>query len=572
MLAVDLTLGFVVLTVVGGASAVASRPLWTQRPHLAPAYALLGLGLVAHVVWVLFWVEPLVGKAGSIALLATAAAVVARDRPWRVWQQWAPLVTLTAGVGALIVGFTFLWGGADNPFATEVTRFVSLPSDNSIPHLFADRLWKGESTIGFLGDWNGSDRPPLQSGLLLLVRPLGRFLGVAQGADQYELANMQLAAASSILAQLMWVPAVHCLVRTLRLRRVTAAVTVLFCAASPAVFLHTTYTWPKLMAAGLAVAATVLLVDPLVSGARPRVPDFVAAMVLAVLAFLTHGAVVFCAPLLILLGVLVLRRTDRRSGARSVGVGALLAVLAYLPWALYTRVADPSNNRLLKWHFAGVTEPNNDSLVATIVHAYRTTPGHELLANRRANLANVFRLSLTERLDFTNDWPSRMRAYDFYGTAIALGLSSLLTVGLVVWVGTRLLLRLPVRASERVGMILCLGSVASIIFWALVMFLPDGAIVHQGSYAWLLVLLAVPFAFLADRVPALGWVLIGFGLMYVQVAYSSPTERLVGPLSRTSLVTMLAGAVLCGLATWAMTSGSDTQDAPRGAAGRRSRM
>ncbi|WP_225852883.1 hypothetical protein, partial [Haemophilus parainfluenzae] len=51
------------------------------------------------------------------------------------------------------------------------TRFLpggSLPPDNILPYLFAERLYHGIDPRPLLGEWQSSDRPPLQAGLLLL--------------------------------------------------------------------------------------------------------------------------------------------------------------------------------------------------------------------------------------------------------------------------------------------------------------------------------------------------------------------------------------------------------------------
>jgi hypothetical protein len=231
MIAPALILSFLLLGLVAGASAVVSERAWRDRPVLAPVYAVLGLALVAQVIWLVFWVSPWSGITTSVLVVAASVALLVRARVWTTWRAWAPIVALTASTGLFTVGLAFLYGGAGDPLTTFTNRFMGLPSDNALQHLFADRLWRGDDpSTPLLSDWQGSDRPPLQSGLLLLVRPFGLVLGISPGSQVFSSGVLALGMAASLTAQLVWVPAVHAMVRVLGHSRRTASVTVLFCA------------------------------------------------------------------------------------------------------------------------------------------------------------------------------------------------------------------------------------------------------------------------------------------------------------------------------------------------------
>lgn len=563
MLTVDLALGFLALALIFGAGTLLCRPWWAPRPVTAPAYGLMVVALVAHLTWIAYWAHHVVGLACSALVLVGSIVVVCRARVWRSWRAFAPVLALTAGVGAACIGFTFLWSGADDPFLTAMNRFRGMPVDNYLQHMFADRLWKDESTTAFLAEWNGSDRPPLMSGLLLLARPLGPLLGVPQDADQYHLANMQLAFAMSMLSQLLWVPAVHCLVRCLRFSSRVAGLSVLFCAVTPVVFFNTTFTWPKLLAAALAVAAVALLADAILDDPPARRAPFVAAVVLTVLAFLSHGGVAFTVPVFLVLGIWVLRRIEPRRRLRAVAVAGGVAVLTYLPWQLYGAVADPTTNRLLKWHLAGVIPPTDESLSHVLVDAYAAKSTGELLDDRWANLKIIVEPQLAGRWSSDPGWVGRVREQDFYATGIALGLGALFVIALLVAAAVRVVRRRPLDRTERLSVVTVLACFLSIALWGLLMFIPGSAVVHVGSYAWLLLLLAIPFAHVAHRLPTVAMTAIGLSLLYAQLAYLAPSAALTGPLfSQVALMTLLGGALVSIAAVRAMT-GADAGEAWR---------
>jgi hypothetical protein len=555
MLTVALIVGFLAISLVFGAGTVLCRPWWLARPATAPAYGLLAVAVVGHIAWVAVWVHQAAGFGYAVLVLLGSAAVLVRARVWGSWRSWLPSLALCAGVGAACVGYNFLWGGGDDPFFTASNRYIPMPPDNFLQQIFADRLWKDESTTLMMGDWNGSDRPPLMSGLLLLARPLGLLLGtVGDDAARTQPAYLQLDFAMSVLSQLLWVPAVQCLLRVLRFSPRVTATSVLFCAVTPVVFTNTTYTWPKLLAAALALGAVALLADSVLDPAPARRAPFVVAVLLTVLAFLAHGGIAFSVPMFLVLGVWCLRRMPRPHRLRSVLLGGGAAVLAYVPWQLYGRLADPTTNRLLKWHLGGVIPPTDESFSHVLVDSYSTTPFSELVHNRWTNLQVVFGPELSARWSTDPGWVGRVRVVDFYGTGLALGLGSFLVVGFLAYVGARRLprraARRPLAAAERLAALLVLTCLLCLLLWALVMFLPTAAVVHQGSYAWLLILLAVPFAAIVSRVPGIGIAAIGLSVLYAQLAYFSPTPALDGPLSHGWLLALGGGALVAAAATW----------------------
>jgi hypothetical protein len=565
VLTVYLALGFAALGVVLGAGILLCRPWWSARPATAPAYGLLAVAVTAHLSWVATWTHQVLGIAFSALVLLGAMLVLWHGRVWRHWRTVVPDLMLCAGIGAMSVGLAFLWGGAADPFQTTANRFREMPVDNRLQHLFADLLWNDESTTAMLGDWNGSDRPPLMSGVLLLIRPLGLFLGVPTDADVLHPANMQLAFALSVVSQLLWVPAAQCLLRCLRFSSGTTALTIVFCAVTPVVFHNTTYTWPKLMAAAFAVAALALLADVVLGASPARAAPFVAAVALTVFAFLSHGAVAFTAPLFLVLGIASLRRLPRRRRFAAVVLAGGAAVVAYLPWAAYGAIADPTTNRLLKWHLGGRMEPTDRSLTQVLVDAYTKTPVSDLLHHRWTNLRLILDPQLAGRWSNDPGWVARVREQDFFATGLALGLGALFLVGFLARTFVRVRDGQRPDPADRLRVVIVLASLLCILVWALLMFQEEGAAVHQGSYAWVLVLLAVPFASISCRSPALGVGAIAMSVLYAQLVYLTPTTALAGRLSHVALMTLLGGALVSGAAVrWASTDDlRDPGPAPR---------
>ena len=445
---------------------------------MAPCYGVLGCALTAHLVWISYWVARPLGVCVSIALVCTALVVVLRSRVWRSWRSWSPFVVGAAGVAVATIGLGFLYGGARNPFVTIAARHGGGPPDNVLPHLFADRIWNDASTTGPLADWNGSDRPPLQSGFLLLVRPHELFTGApgADGAFDPELLIFALAA--GLVAQLVWMPAVWSLLRALDFSERSTTMAIIFCAFTPVVFRNTFYTWPKLLSAGLAVCAIALLVDLTRNPRKPWVPVTAASM-LGTLAFLAHGSAAFAAPLLLGMALVALLAVAAGPAVRAALLAAGAAVALYLPWHLYGLIADPSTGRLLKWHLAGVVQPNDEGVLETMVESYRSTSPELLWDARLSNLAVIFDVDLSGRLDSGPGWLGRVWAQDFFSTSFALGIGSLLTVALLVTSLWSLLARrrsgdsaAPRPRRDTQAALVVWLSLVSIVLWALLMFVP----------------------------------------------------------------------------------------------------
>lgn len=541
-----LVVACLVLGAVAGAAALLARPQWERSPHLAPVAGMLGLGIAGMAVFVAFWAHPLAGSVvGALIIVASVVVLVVR-RAWRFAHAVAP--GALAGVGILVVSVAFLalrqTTATDFALVSEFMGGLTATPDNQLPLLVAQRLAEGESTRHVLENWNGSDRPPLLVGLILLVSsPLVPIVGEVPAI---------LALATGIAAQTLWVPALAAFSRSLGTSRRATMLTVIFVGVTGSTITNTVYTWPKLLSAAMVIAACALLIDAI---RRPvGLPSrLVGAVALAVLGVLSHGAALFTLPLLVALALVALRGAPIGRVVRTVAVALAAAAVLWGPWIAYQRLADPPGDRLLKWHLAGVIDEDSRSFLEALVDSYRAlTPG-EWAAGRLANLAVAFDPTpVRVPWCLCTELIADRRQVEFFTTMGSLGLALVVLVVVLVIVIGRALVTRRLPHADRVLLAVVAASTACIVFWCVLIFLPGTTSPHQGSHVWVLLLTAAGVAWLARRHPRLVGVLIGVQAMLTLVLYGPPVTA-IAPLG----VALLAvGAALQVLAVRAVGRGA----------------
>ncbi len=536
-----------------------THAVWIGRPWLGIALAVVG---VAAAGWLTImaaiplgrWVRVLV-----VVIIVSAAVHVIVTRAWRVLtREIVVAAALFAAVAVLYLGVFFLWTSPGDAFHLAQNRFVPflLPDDNEIPHLLAGRLEQGGSTHALIGGWNGSDRPPLQSGLILLGQapwPPGM---ISENVSSF---------APSVLAQLLWVPAAFAVLRGFGARTRVAVPAVVFAAACSTMLVNSLFTWPKLLSAALLLCAVAVLCDGL-RRSRPRPFHFVAAVGAATLALLAHGAAAFAVPFLLVLGILLLRRFG---GAwwKPALVGAAVSIGLYLPWALFQRFVDPPGDRLLKLQLAGVTELDGRPFLTALAQSYRALTPAEMVDNKLSNLRTFLTPAVFSGfLNSGHDSPPHNVEEFFYllpALGVALGvIAALVIVAILSWTGRwraahgagerrRGPIRVPFaprpRWNTRGALWPLVLVVPCLLFWCLALFGPHATLNHQGSHFWIVLLLIVPFAWLQANAPRLALVALAVQLA-ITVIYTvpSPTGE---PLRPTSLAVAIVG-VLAVAACW----------------------
>jgi hypothetical protein len=318
-----------------------------------------------------FWAwyaSPSLGRVAGVAFLVVSFAVIAfcgRRGDLRRLDLAVPLA-LALGVGLVFTGLAYFQGGiaAVRPLNVIQARYW-LAGDNETGLVFAQRVAAHHPLSGYMSpSWLYSDRPPLQTGFDLLQWPLW-------GYDQelpYQLLGTCL--------QLAWLPALWTLLRVRGLGRRRAGAAVLATAATGAIFFNSVYVWPKLLSAGLTLAAFAILVS---RDRDDRVPGIgILTIALCVLGMLAHGGTAFALIALIPFAWGLRRRLT----VRSVALCTAAAIVLYVPWTLFQRFVDPPGNRLLKWQLAGVINIDSRGTLATIIAQYKRLSPGQLFTNK----------------------------------------------------------------------------------------------------------------------------------------------------------------------------------------------
>jgi len=336
---------------------------------LAPGLVVIGS---AASGWVLFWAwfsNPTIGMCASLALSA-AAMVVLSVKPFHLsWKRiWLPaVVSVIVCIGYL--AFAGDLGGMNYGEQLVASRYWAVV-DNSIPRIFADRLINhGEGLKPFLvADWHSSDRPPLETGMILVAYPFVKAAGS-------RLAYLLLGTAVNIF----WIWGLWGFLRAVGVAERRILQVVILVTLVGAVFINTVYTWPKMLSAALSLTAGAAL---FIQNCPKRIRTLMVASAGA-LSVLSHGSGVFA-----LLGLVTLfwgRRKEWRM--RDVIVTSAVAALIYCPWMAYQKFYDPPGDRLIKWHLAGVipVDEKRSSLDA-IVGEYKKAGISGVAANKVHNL------------------------------------------------------------------------------------------------------------------------------------------------------------------------------------------
>ncbi len=528
---------------LGLASAQASEGIWRRRPALVLPCAILGAGLLMWLAFLVTWLAPPAGPYLAHIAAGLALAYCVAKRSWRLLAHAGPIALAASGITLTYLGLMYLWRSELTAVALAGTRFVvnrgSMPADNQIPTLLADRIRAGVPTHQLIGDWNGSDRPPLQSGWILLNDMLLSRLGI--DADV-------LSFAAGVVAQLLWIPSLYALLRVVGVRERAALVAVLFTASTGTVLTNTIYTWPKVFSAALAACALTVLIEA-VRRRRTPVLSCALAATLFTLAVLAHGAAAFAVPAVAVLVVLTLRPRAWQTASRGMSAAAASAVATYAPWFAFQRFYDPPGDRLLKWHLAGVIPIDGRSLLEALVDAYSRMSVADYLAARWRNLTRIVNLDLGVGLgSFSEAAVGARRAHEYLDTSIALSIGGTLLVLMAIG-----LLLHRIRCGNvpalwrRTGWLVVL-MLPCLLFWSLALFSGGSTVVHTGSHLWILILLAVPAAWLASARPwlaAVAWVMQLALMLAVYLPFFG-----VSALRPSGMATLGTGLAILGGVAW----------------------
>ncbi len=476
----------IALPAIAAAWFAASRGLRSQV--LLIGVALAASGAAAMLVFWAFYAAPEVGKTLSFLIeLGSAAGLVALWVGGKGRAEMRELLTplaLWVAVSYFVVYLGFLHGWGGEAMTLAGGRFShGLPNDNVLPETFSDWFWVNghHGTPPEVSSWLASDRPPLQIGYILGVRPFGW----DHTSTRYEMLGVAL--------QQLWVFGAWALLRAARLGRRARGLAMIAAGVSDIAILHGFYVWPKLIAAAFVLAAAAMVFAP---EWKQWVRDPRAAVVFAALGalgMLAHGgSAFFLIPLLVFAAIRGL--PDRRW----VWVAVASALILYAPWQAYQHWADPPGNRLVKWQLGGVAEITDKGVASTIVDGYREEGLGGTLHNKWENIEAIVGIgeirAITEEMqgpETNGDLSRTVEDVRWVRFLALLPLLGLMLLGPLAMAARALRER---TSTERAGPrtpewrfavsagLLALGMA---VFWLLVMFGNSNsvAIIHQGTLA-----------------------------------------------------------------------------------------
>lgn len=363
-------------------------------------------------------------------------------------------------------------------FIAQNRLFSSLPPDNVLPMLFAERIYQGDDPRNLLGDWLSSDRPPLQTGIILWQRPIMTLTGLS-----YQTLGT--------IAQCSWIPALWTLCRKIKLSGRQIAVVFTFCIFSGFFLINSVYVWPKLLASALIIFALALLLDSFLKSRSLSMMELCLAAMATTLGLLAHGGVVFTFPAMFLLFI---ARWKTFPGWRSIAICLVVVFCLMSPWGAYQHFYNPPGNRLVKWHIGGVVAIDERSTSEAIFDSYRGLSLEEIVNNKLENTKILF-----SGISGGKDIFQAKRVGEFFHTFQSLGI---LNIGWVILLLNLILNSWWSKGKSRSVEILIGVGLISLATWILVMFGPSTTIIHQGSYANMIILF-VSLSALLTRLPNL---------------------------------------------------------------------
>jgi hypothetical protein len=472
-------------------------------PFVVPVAGLVGCVIGYGAFWLYFadvdtgtaysWIT----LAGSIACCATLARQANR-RVLASIDVAAPLVLLAA-VALFYTGLTFgCTTGTDITSLNQSCHLAGFTGDNLLPQMFADNLVAGHPRE-LMWDWQGSDRPPLQSGLVLQQYPLIHLAG--WHVTGYETLG--------VLLQVLWLPVVWALCRSARMPGKVLTTVLLLCGCSGFFFYNSVFTWPKLLAGSLATTAFGLLF------LDRRTPwTWGLAGLSAGAAMVAHAGAAFT----VIPIALVLLLPRYRAPWPLAALAGAVAVAVVAPWTAYQKLFDPPGDMLLRLHLGGAA--HDGSLARTLVDAYTRRPLGAVLHSKLLNLTSfVGHTGYDEGLHIAGTGPiGQLRSYEFLYLVPALGPGSLALLALLL-PSVRARLRHSVDAT-RFWLMLAVAALCAAAL-VLIMLGPPGGLplVHQGTYGMVILLYVCLSATLATLPRPLTRTIVAAQLTYFAVMW-----------------------------------------------------
>ncbi len=449
---------------------------WLIKRKLIPDLYILPVALISMLLlgYATFWTFLISHKLGqilsyfSLALIITSIFYLLKERKWKLINKFdfvMPLIIMSL-VSIFYISTTLACVKPGDPQPINNRCHISgITFDNLIPQIYAQNVYNNQPKM-LIGDWQGSDRPPLQAAMVLLLSP------ITAANRNSDTAYLIL----SVILQCIWVPVVWLLGRRFKLNNKQISLVFGFCVFSGFFFFNSVFAWPKLLAGSLVlIGAAILLFE--------KKSWFILSLsaVSISLGFISHSAVIFT---IIPIALIVLYR--HKNNLRSLIPFIIFPIIICGPWLIYTSHYDPPGNRLVKWSVAGVTTLDSRSTGRAIADSYKNTGYKTIIKNKTINTGTLFgsRHMNSFRL-YSNDLSGRIRGNEFHYLFIGIGL---INIGWIYILSKNGKKRLKSLLDLKHGKLLLIVAFSSIALWVLAMFQPTSTVIHTGSYATIMIL------------------------------------------------------------------------------------
>ena len=545
----------------GAAAALLAARLGVKSVPILLAIALAATGTLAMLAFWAYYADRVIGEACSFfvlfgSILLAAWALYGGGIDTALLRQLATPLALWALGSAFLVFLGFVHGGTEAPVTMAASRFYGpLPSDNDIPRYFAEWFYL-HGHIGhplFPPNWLASDRPPLQTGYVLLQRP---FIWDTSGLNYQVL---------GVVLQQLWIVGLWALLLAARVGRLTRALAIAAVLVSDVAIVNGFFVWPKMLPTAMLLAAAALIVTPLWPEMRRQTLSAVLIAGLAALAMLGHGSSVF--------GIIPLALIAALRGLPSwrwIGVGLLAGIVLMAPWSAYQKYGEPPGNRLLKYMLAGVVEIDRRGTSEAIADSYGEVGLGGAIHNKAENFATMVgggpmvdhTKGAVEAIGAGNlsSFLTEIRTNLFYGLLPSLGL--LLIAPVVMLAGRR---RGRLNPAEWSFSLTCFAIlILGAIVWGLLMFGNEASrtVLHQGSFVLPVLGFCGAVCGLRAVLPRFAVYFVGLSALLMLAIYVPALNPLPGT-SYSVFSALIATASLIGFGAIALRSDDANSEAIR---------
>jgi hypothetical protein len=303
----------------------------------------------------------------------------------------------------------------DKLFVISQSLYKNMPIDNILPAKLAYAALNDTYQSPLIGDWLGSDRPPLQSGLIIICYIISRPLGIGWDLSSFS---------SSVASNSLWVVGACAFVSSLQQRKALIYLALVPTALSGYIILNTTFTWPKALSAALLLGSLAISLNK-----RSNHGMFMSMSCVGLLlgfSCLAHGSSFFAVP-----GIVVISQISNKVNTKEIlarpkdmlkRLSFLLLpfALIQIPWIIWQKAIDPPGNRLSKWHLAGVINIDDTTFFESLVSQYQQLSPWEIISYKAGNFMTLIGTEKSWMIwnyIFQKDYKSAIKAEFFVHSA-----------------------------------------------------------------------------------------------------------------------------------------------------------